>query len=792
MTISQQRITPDRSTIANLIHLEPYSYLDSAPTTPKPESKLTAVTTRQAAKARDQTRQTIPPSNLEQPLQSQQLQRKRKQPTSTAYTENINDSPPITLESSITTQTNPIEQKNIFKKPKDTGDFKQPTQTESSSGRRDLEKTTIISKDFIYNPKRDARHIKIIAKKHDKKVEKYTPVTLTLTDQPITSELQNLPHDPQTDLFTLDQHLAIIDTKLSLENFKQWQTSDPTTKTIIENIQKYDTDHQIHKVWTLKNDLLYINNEYLQKMGTRKKKKLRSFSIRKTLSLYVPGTTINNIPIRYAVMRWAHGLPISGHLGITGTYRIIRQSFFWKGMINDIKHWIKHCHPCQRRKTSKKHRQGLHKSVLQTRPFETVSVDLVGKFPKSNGFKYILTIIDHFTRYPIAIPIPSKKAHIVAQALKTHLFCQFPYWPRKIVSDKGGEFVNKALKYVYDHLGVKQILTSHDNPKANQVERFHRYLSTAIAVFIRDKSRETLWPQYLDTAVYMYRCSVNNSTGYSPFYALYGTHPQNPLEIILNMEEEKFSSKSEHTNTILQSFKDAYVEIYNNQLNMAIHNAKKNLNRQDISFEPGQLVWAWRKYAPHKLENRYNGPYKIHSKVNDNSYLITLHEREDGIKETKKVSITHLHPYDPHDDNIFDTSPQFIYDTDETDIWKSPPIHTPDTFCIVPAYAYHEIEEMKLPFVAGKILSSSRTDLTIQLFLNTSKDPTGELCPGFVDIGTNQRASRTYYKTKPKQKSDIPYTNHMLHKHFKFDYELHETLRYPHTRISTNNAKNDP
>jgi hypothetical protein len=91
-------------------------------------------------------------------------------------------------------------------------------------------------------------------------------------------------------------------------------------------------------------------------------------------------------------------------------------------MIDDVKHWIKHCHPCQRRKNSKRHRQGLHKSVLQTRPFETVSIDLVGKFPTADGNKYILTIIDHFTRYPIAVPISSKKAPVVAQALKTHLF----------------------------------------------------------------------------------------------------------------------------------------------------------------------------------------------------------------------------------------------------------------------------------------------------------------------------------------------------------------------------------
>ena len=41
---------------------------------------------------------------------------------------------------------------------------------------------------------------------------------------------------------------------------------------------------------------------------------------------------------------------------------------------------------------------GDHKSVLQQRPFEVVSVDTVGPFPSTpEGYKYVLTMIDNFT-----------------------------------------------------------------------------------------------------------------------------------------------------------------------------------------------------------------------------------------------------------------------------------------------------------------------------------------------------------------------------------------------------------
>ena len=189
-------------------------------------------------------------------------------------------------------------------------------------------------------------------------------------------------------------------------------------------------------------------------------------------------------------------------------------------MIKDVTKWIDACHRCQRRKQHKPNRQGEQRSVLYTKPFEIVSIDLVGPLLENvDNNKWILTIIDHFTRYPIAVAIPNKKEETVAKALKTHLFMAYPFWPKKIDSDRRSEFVNKALKLLYKQLGVKRILTAHDNAQANQVERFHKYMNAAIACFLQKKHRQILWEQYLDIAVYVYRCTVNNSTGYSPFFA---------------------------------------------------------------------------------------------------------------------------------------------------------------------------------------------------------------------------------------------------------------------------------
>ena len=95
-----------------------------------------------------------------------------------------------------------------------------------------------------------------------------------------------------------------------------------------------------------------------------------------------------------------HGLPHTGHLGHDGTYICLRQHFYWPGIFKDVGKWIASCLPCQQRKTSKQNRYGQHRSVLQTRPFEVVSIDLVGPFePTPEGHKFIIN--DHRPFHPL-------------------------------------------------------------------------------------------------------------------------------------------------------------------------------------------------------------------------------------------------------------------------------------------------------------------------------------------------------------------------------------------------------
>ena len=95
------------------------------------------------------------------------------------------------------------------------------------------------------------------------------------------------------------------------------------------------------------------------------------------------------------------------------TYSLIRCQYNWKGMNKDIRKYIANCVLCQWEK-AKVQQCPLQMTEIPDRTFDKIAIDLVTECKTStSGNTYIITIIDHLTRWPEAFPIPDKSADTI-------------------------------------------------------------------------------------------------------------------------------------------------------------------------------------------------------------------------------------------------------------------------------------------------------------------------------------------------------------------------------------------
>ena len=152
--------------------------------------------------------------------------------------------------------------------------------------------------------------------------------------------------------------------------------------------------------------------------------------------------------LRKIVINSCHDLPASGgHLAFKATFDTIRDRFWWPTMSTDVRTHIEACLSCQHRKSSHRPPKLPLGHCPVTRAFQCVAVDLVEYKRLSQGNRFILSVIDHLTRFVVVIPIKDRAARTIVRHLIERVFSVFGP-PETLHSDQGKNLrMNRSRNY---------------------------------------------------------------------------------------------------------------------------------------------------------------------------------------------------------------------------------------------------------------------------------------------------------------------------------------------------------
>ena len=156
----------------------------------------------------------------------------------------------------------------------------------------------------------------------------------------------------------------------------------------------------------------------------------------------------------------------------------------------------------------------------------TMDLMVVEKYRKYNkNYKYILVVLDLFSRFAWARPLKTKTGLEVSQALKD-IFTKSDRKPTRIWSDDGTEFFNAHVQKLLRDNNI-MLYSSFNEPKAAIAERFIRTLRRKIEIhYIVTQS--TVWYKDLQSMINEYNSDIHRSIGMSPNEAI---KPENFIQV---------------------------------------------------------------------------------------------------------------------------------------------------------------------------------------------------------------------------------------------------------------------
>lgn len=158
------------------------------------------------------------------------------------------------------------------------------------------------------------------------------------------------------------------------------------------------------------------------------------------------------------------------------------------------------------------------RKVIARFPFEIFMGDLIEyqnyKY-HNNGYKFILVLIDCFTKKLYTAPMKLKSKEWASQAFEA-IFKDFDTYPINLVTDRGLEFYNSEVRKIFDTYGINHYsIPTKTSWKASQAERVIRTLKSRLEKYFR-QNKTNKWIDILQTVTSNYNATPHASHKLAP------------------------------------------------------------------------------------------------------------------------------------------------------------------------------------------------------------------------------------------------------------------------------------
>jgi hypothetical protein len=192
--------------------------------------------------------------------------------------------------------------------------------------------------------------------------------------------------------------------------------------------------------------------------------------------------------IKELILREAHDSAYSIHPGSTKMYKDLKTRYWWCGMKRDIMEYVAICDTCQRVKVEHQRPARLLQPLkISEWKWEEIRIDfIVGLSCTQDGNDSIWVIVDRLTMFAHFIPVKTTYSGAkLVELYMSRIVCLHGV-PKKIVSDRGSQFISKFWEKLHESMDTKLNFSSAYHPYTDgQIERTKQILEDMLSCALK-------------------------------------------------------------------------------------------------------------------------------------------------------------------------------------------------------------------------------------------------------------------------------------------------------------------